>query len=68
MLGHHIDIEFWNKQLRDKSPDEIIAWALALTDNRIVTTSFGIYSAILLSTRITSYNVCYTKLLRNNLR
>ena len=50
MLGHHIDIEFWNKELRDKSPDEIIEWALALTDNRIVTTSFGIYSAVLLST------------------
>lgn len=50
MLGHHIDIEFWNKQLRDKSPDEIITWALTLTDNRIVTTSFGIYSAVLLST------------------
>lgn len=50
MIGHHIDIEFWNKQLRDKSPDEIIVWALALTDNRIVTTSFGIYSAVLLST------------------
>jgi phosphoadenosine phosphosulfate reductase len=50
MLGHHIDIEFWNKELRDKSPDEIITWALTLTDNRIVTTSFGIYSAVLLST------------------
>lgn len=50
MLGHQVDIEFWNEQLRDKSPDEIIEWALALTDNRIVTTSFGIYSAILLST------------------
>lgn len=50
MIGHHIDIEFWNKHLRDKSPDEIISWALTLTDNRIVTTSFGIYSAVLLST------------------
>lgn len=50
MFGHHIDIEFWNEQLRHKSPDEIIAWALALTDNRIVTTSFGVYSAVLLST------------------
>ena len=50
MLGHHIDIEFWNKQLKDKSPDEIITWAMTLTDNRIVTTSFGIYSAVLLST------------------
>lgn len=50
MIGKHIDIEFWNKELRDKSPDEIIDWALALTDNRIVTTSFGIYSEVLLST------------------
>ena len=50
MIGHHIDIEFWNKYLKDKSPDEIISWALTLTDNRIVTTSFGIYSAVLLST------------------
>jgi len=50
MLGHHIDLEFWNKELRDKSPDEIIEWALALSDNRIVTTSFGIYSAVLLTT------------------
>ena len=50
MLGHQIDIEYWNKELRDKSPDEIITWALNLTDNRIVTTSFGIYSAVLLST------------------
>lgn len=46
----NINIAFWNKALREKSPDEIIAWALTLTDNRIVTTSFGIYSAILLST------------------
>lgn len=50
MLGHHINIEFWNKELRDKSPDDIIKWALALSENRIVTTSFGIYSAVLLST------------------
>ena len=50
MLGYHIDLEFWNKELRYKSPDEIISWALSLTDNRIVTTSFGIYSAVLLST------------------
>jgi phosphoadenosine phosphosulfate reductase len=50
MIGHNIDIKFWNNELRDKSPDEIIQWALALTDNRIVTTSFGIYSAVLLST------------------
>lgn len=46
----NIDIKFWNEILRDKSPDEIIIWALTLTENRIVTTSFGVYSAILLST------------------
>ena len=33
-----------------KSPEEIISWALGLTDNRVVTTSFGIYSAVLLNT------------------
>lgn len=45
-----INIAFWNKALRDKTPDEIIQWALTLTENKIVTTSFGVYSAILLST------------------
>ena len=47
-----IDIEYWNGQLKDKSPDEIIQWALTLTENRLVTTSFGIYSSILLSTMV----------------
>ncbi|MCB4798605.1 phosphoadenosine phosphosulfate reductase domain-containing protein [Neotamlana laminarinivorans] len=50
MLGQELDIEFWNKKLRHWAPGEIIDWALKLTDNRIVTTSFGIYSAVLLST------------------
>lgn len=45
-----IDIDVWNKKLRDKSPIEIADWALKLSDNKIVTTSFGIYSAVLLST------------------
>ncbi|BAO74964.1 phosphoadenosine phosphosulfate reductase family protein [Winogradskyella sp. PG-2] len=45
-----IDIDFWNKKLRDKKPNEIAEWALSLSDNRIVTTSFGIYSSVLLST------------------
>jgi len=44
-----LDLEFWNKKLRHKSPNEIIKWALTLTENRIVTTSFGVYSAVLLS-------------------
>lgn len=45
-----INIAFWNKALRYKTPDDIIQWALTLTENRIVTTSFGVYSSILLST------------------
>lgn len=49
-MNNRIDIDFWNKKLRDKLPDEIIDWALPLTDNRIVTTSFGVYSEVLLST------------------
>ncbi|KJD35411.1 phosphoadenylylsulfate reductase [Tamlana sedimentorum] len=50
MLGHELDIEFWNEKLRNLSPAEIIDWALKLSDNRLVTTSFGVYSAVLLST------------------
>jgi phosphoadenosine phosphosulfate reductase len=45
-----IDIDVWNKKLRDKTPNEIAEWALKLSDNKIVTTSFGIYSSVLLST------------------
>lgn len=45
-----LDIDTLNKELRNKTPDEIIQWALTLSSNRIVTTSFGKYSAILLST------------------
>ncbi|QNK76358.1 phosphoadenosine phosphosulfate reductase family protein [Winogradskyella sp. PAMC22761] len=45
-----IDIDIWNKKLKDKSPIEIAEWALELSENRIVTTSFGIYSSVLLST------------------
>ena len=45
-----IDIDKWNKELRNKTPIEIAEWALKLSDNRIVTTSFGIYSSVLLST------------------
>ena len=46
----NIDLEKLNKELENKTPEEIICWALKLSDNRIVTTSFGIYSAVLLST------------------
>lgn len=50
MLRNRIDIEYWNKKLRSENPDEIIDWALQLSNKRIVTTSFGKYSAVLLST------------------
>ena len=45
-----IDIDVWNKKLRDKTPNEIADWALRLSNNKIVTTSFGVYSSVLLST------------------
>lgn len=50
MARVNIDINFWNEVLKSKTPDEIIEWALTLTENRIVTTSFGVYSAVLLKT------------------
>lgn len=45
-----LNIDSLNAELRHKTPDEIIDWALTLSSQRIVTTSFGVYSAILLST------------------
>lgn len=50
MIGKNIDLDFWNEELKNKTPEEIVAWAITLTENRIVTTSFGIYSAVLLNT------------------
>ncbi|MEO0572265.1 MAG: phosphoadenosine phosphosulfate reductase family protein [Bacteroidota bacterium] len=49
-MTKNIDIEYYNKQLRGIPPEEIIGWALSLSSKRIVTTSFGKYSAVLLST------------------
>ncbi|MEO9894468.1 phosphoadenosine phosphosulfate reductase family protein [Aurantibacter sp.] len=45
-----IDLAYYNQILKDKSPEEIIDWALKLSEKKIVTTSFGKYSAVLLST------------------
>ena len=50
MISKNINIAYWNDQLRGKSPEEIITWALELTDNRVVTTSFGIYYSVILKT------------------
>lgn len=45
----HLDINQWNNKLRNMSPNEIVDWALRLSSKRIVTTSFGKYSAVLLN-------------------
>ena len=42
------EIEEGNQLLKDKSPNEIVAWALNKSDNSIVTTSFGVYSSAIL--------------------
>lgn len=42
-------IRYYNKQFRGIPPEEIISWGISLSKRRIVTTSFGKYSAVLLS-------------------
>jgi len=49
-MKQNINLDYYNKQLRGIPPEEIINWALQLSNKRIVTTSFGKYSAVLLST------------------
>jgi phosphoadenosine phosphosulfate reductase len=46
----NLNLEELNRKLKNKTPDEIIDWALTLSEKRIVTTSFGRYSDVLLST------------------
>lgn len=65
----NLNIEELNETLKHKTPDQIIEWALTLSDNRIVTTSFGIYSAVLLSTfarKDKDINVVWCDTLFNN--
>ena len=45
----NIDIAAENKRLRNKTPLDIIEWAITLSEKRVITTSFGTYSAVLLS-------------------
>lgn len=45
----HLDINKLNDKYRNSSPTEIIQSALDFSTNRIITTSFGIYSEVLLS-------------------
>ena len=44
-----LNLKYLNKILKDKAPEEIIDWALNLSNRRIVTTSFGTYSSTLLN-------------------
>ena len=46
----NISLDQINNQFRHSTPDEIIDWSLKLSNRRIVTTSFGEYSSILLDT------------------
>ncbi|MCY4046420.1 MAG: phosphoadenosine phosphosulfate reductase family protein [Cellvibrionales bacterium] len=41
-----LNLDTVNKTLANSSPSEIIAWALSLNKNTIMTTSFGFYSAV----------------------
>jgi phosphoadenosine phosphosulfate reductase len=44
-----LNLKYLNKKLRNKTPEEIMDWALKLSDKRIVTTSFGSYSSAILN-------------------
>jgi len=44
-----LNLKYLNNKLRNKTPEEIMDWALKLSDKRIVTTSFGLYSSAILN-------------------
>ena len=46
MTKHDFDLDALNQALRDRSPQEIIAWSLSLGKKVIMTTSFGYNSAV----------------------
>lgn len=50
MNMNNLNLDYLNHKVKELSPDAIIDWALQLSANHIVTTSFGAYSAVLLST------------------
>lgn len=45
----NIDIVAENKKLKEKTPEQIIEWAISLSEKRVITTSFGVYSSALLN-------------------
>ena len=44
----NIDIEKTNKELQDKSPEEIISWAVNIAKNPVITTNFRPYEVAIL--------------------
>lgn len=44
-----LNLKYLNKKLRNKTPEEIVDWALKLSKKRMVTTSFGSYSSAILN-------------------
>jgi len=47
-IMRNIDIEQINKDLKDKKPEQIIAWALGVAKNPLVTTNFRPYEVAIL--------------------
>ena len=43
-----IDLKKINSELRDKSPQDIVKWAISLSDNSVVTTNFRPYEVAIL--------------------
>lgn len=48
LITEKIEIDKVNEDLRDKSPIDIIKWALIMAKNPILTTNFGPYSAAII--------------------
>lgn len=45
----NLDIEKTNKELKDKSPEEIIKWAIQIAKNPVITTNFRPYEVAILN-------------------
>ncbi len=43
-----MNLQYANEELRDKTPDEIVNWAVSLGEKTIVTTNFGPHEAVIL--------------------
>ena len=45
----NLDLDKTNKELQDKSPSEIISWAISLAKNAVITTNFRPYEVAILN-------------------